>query len=47
MADVVNLYGTDAKNQDLLRRATELPTLPESWRAYFRKRLWNPDEFAK
>jgi MOSC domain-containing protein YiiM len=44
VADVVNLYSTDAANQDLLRRASELPTLPESWRAYFRKRLWNPDE---
>ena len=44
VADVVNLYSTDAANQDLLRRATELAALPESWRAYFRKRLWNPDE---
>lgn len=43
VADVVNLYGRDATNQELLRRVTELPSLPESWRDYFRKRLWNPD----
>ena len=44
VADVVNLYTTDAGNQELLRRASELPALPESWREYFGKRLWNPDE---
>ncbi len=43
VADVVNLYQRDATNQDLLRRASELPSLPKSWRDYFRKRLWNPD----
>lgn len=42
VADVVRLYTVDAKNQELLRRATE-SSLPESWRDYFRKRLWNPD----
>ncbi|PYI99610.1 MAG: MOSC domain-containing protein, partial [Verrucomicrobia bacterium] len=31
-------------NQDLLHRVSELPALPESWRQYFRKRLWNPDD---
>lgn len=36
----------DAGNRDLLRRASELAELPESWRAYFRKRLWNPDELS-
>jgi MOSC domain-containing protein YiiM len=41
--DIVDLYGTDAGNQDLLRRASELPELPEGWRDYFRKRLWQPD----
>jgi MOSC domain-containing protein YiiM len=46
VADVVNLYTADAGNQDLLRRASELAELPESWRAYFRKRLWNPDELS-
>jgi MOSC domain-containing protein YiiM len=43
VADVVSLYTSDAENQDLLRRATELPALPEGWREYFRKRLWNAD----
>ena len=44
VADVVNLYRGDAGNQDLLRRVSELPALPNSWREYFRKRLWNPDD---
>jgi len=43
VADVVGLYMADVANQDLLRRATELPALPEGWRDYFRKRLWEPD----
>jgi MOSC domain-containing protein YiiM len=43
VADVVNLYGRDATNQELLRRVSDLPSLPESWRDYFHKRLWNPD----
>lgn len=43
VADIVNLYTVDADNQELLRRAIESPTLPESWRDYFRKRLWDPD----
>jgi MOSC domain-containing protein YiiM len=44
VADVVNLYRRDATNQDLLRRASELPSLPKSWRDYFRTRLWSPDD---
>ncbi|TMH96576.1 MAG: MOSC domain-containing protein, partial [Betaproteobacteria bacterium] len=44
VADVVALYAADAANQDLLRRASELSALPESWRQYFRERLWQPDE---
>jgi MOSC domain-containing protein YiiM len=44
VADVVSLYRTDATNQKLLRRVSDLPSLPKSWRDYFRKRLWNPDE---
>jgi MOSC domain-containing protein YiiM len=44
VTDVVNLYTADATNQDLLRRVSELPALPESWRDYFRKRLWRPDD---
>ena len=43
VADIGSLYTHDADNQSLLRRAVELPTLPESWRDYFRKRLWEPD----
>lgn len=43
ITEIVNLYSTDAHNQELLRRATELPALPQSWRDYFRKRLWKPD----
>jgi len=44
VGDIVNLYRGDAGNQDLLRRVSELPSLPTSWREYFRKRLWNPDK---
>jgi len=43
VADVVGLYAADAANQDLLRRASKLSALPESWREYFRERLWEPD----
>jgi MOSC domain-containing protein YiiM len=43
VADVVSLYVADGENQDLLRRASKLPALPESWRDYFRQRLWEPD----
>ena len=44
VADIVNLYRSDANNQDTLRRVSELPSLPNNWRDYFRKRLWNPDD---
>ncbi|MGA7274369.1 MAG: MOSC domain-containing protein [Candidatus Udaeobacter sp.] len=43
VADVVNLYRGDATNQELLRRVSELGSLPKSWRDYFRTRLWSPD----
>jgi len=43
VADIAALYTQDAYNQILLRRAVDLPLLPESWRDYFRKRLWEPD----
>jgi MOSC domain-containing protein YiiM len=43
VADIVDLYTADAAKQDLLQHVSELPALPESWRAYFRKRLWKPD----
>jgi MOSC domain-containing protein YiiM len=42
-AGIVKLYKADATNQELLRRASELPALPPFWRDYFRERLWNPD----
>ncbi len=43
VADIVRLYTADSLNQDLLRQASELSALPEAWRDYFRKRLWEPD----
>jgi MOSC domain-containing protein YiiM len=43
VTEIVNLYSTDAHNQELLRRATEVPALPQSWKDYFRKRLWDAD----
>jgi MOSC domain-containing protein YiiM len=43
IAEIVQVYSADAANQDLLRRASELPALPEGWRDHFRKRLWEPD----
>jgi len=43
VSDIVSLYRQDADNQDLLGRASELATLPESWRDFFKKRLWEPD----
>ena len=43
VADIVNLYKTDATNQDLLRRASELLALAPFWRDHFRKRLWDPN----
>lgn len=44
VANVVSLYASDADNQDLLRRVSGLSSLPEGWRDYFRKRLWQADE---
>ncbi len=43
VANITSLYTHDADNQGLLHRAVELPALPESWREYLRKRLWEPD----
>ncbi len=43
VADIANLYSLDSENQELLRRASELSSLPDGWRDYFRKRLWEPD----
>ena len=44
VADIVNLYRGNAGNQDLLSRVSELRSLPNSWREYFRKQLQNPDD---
>ena len=44
VADIVSLYAAGSENQELLLRATRLAGLPESWRDYFRKRLWEPDQ---
>ena len=35
IADIVNLYTVDSENQELLRRATELPALPDGWKIIF------------
>ena len=43
ITDIVDLYSTDSDNQELLRRATEAPALPQSWKDYFRERLWKAD----
>src|SRR6267143_1995368 len=43
VAEIVGLYAADAANQELLRKASEHSALPEGWREYFRKRLWEPD----
>ncbi len=43
IADIVNLYTSNAENQDLLRRTSELGALPDGWKDYFRKRLWDAD----
>ena len=44
VADVVNLYREHGGNEDLLGRVSELPSLPNSWREYFRRRFLNPDK---
>jgi MOSC domain-containing protein YiiM len=43
VADIASLYARDKDNEDLLRRAVDVPALPESWKGYFRKRLFEPD----
>lgn len=42
VAAVTRLYAPGAADQELLRRASELPSLPESWRVYFRERILEP-----
>ena len=43
VADIASLYARDRDNEDLLRRAVDVPALPESWKGYLRKRLFEPD----
>ena len=43
VADIASLYARDMDNADLLRRAVDVPALPESWKEYFRERLFEPD----
>jgi len=43
VADIVELYAQGSENEALLRRAVAVAALPESWRAHFRERLWEPD----
>jgi MOSC domain-containing protein YiiM len=39
VSDITRLYVREKDNSVLLRRAIEVPALPEGWRAYFRERL--------
>jgi MOSC domain-containing protein YiiM len=39
VADVATLYMQDSPDRDLLRRASEVPALPEGWRQRFRSQL--------
>jgi MOSC domain-containing protein YiiM len=43
ITDIVSLYSMDFQNQELLRRAVEVPALPQSWKDYLQKRLWDAD----
>jgi len=39
VTDIVRLYVAESPDPMLVRRASELPALPESWREHFRERL--------
>ena len=43
VADIVRLHVADGANQELLRRASQLPALPDGWREDFRNRLLEPE----
>jgi hypothetical protein len=43
VADIAALYTGDRDDEDLLRRALDVPALPESWKGHLRKRLFEPD----
>ncbi len=42
VADIVGLYTSRHPDQALLRRASQLAALPESWREHFRSRIVEP-----
>ena len=42
VADLVALYTAESADRDMLRRASELEALPDSWRNHFRKQLEAP-----
>lgn len=39
VADITELYVSKGRDKEMMRRATEVEALPESWRAYFLKQL--------
>ncbi len=39
VADITDLYASKLDNIELLRRAIQVPALPESWRIYFQTRI--------
>lgn len=39
VSDITRLYGRDKNNREMLRRATQVAVLPESWREYFQRRM--------
>ena len=43
VADIFKLYTAVDADPDLLRRASELPSLAQGWRGHFRERLAEPD----
>ena len=43
VADIASLYTRDRDNQDLLRRAVDVPALPDSWKEYLRKHQFDHD----
>ena len=42
VADITDLFTGSARSRDLLRRASNLPSLPQGWRDYFHERLAKP-----
>jgi MOSC domain-containing protein YiiM len=39
VSDITRLYTRDKRNLELLRRATRVKALPESWKSYFQQRI--------